>query len=270
MSFGQVTFSTVPLDKQLVGRDLITNKGNIIIEGEVDNSVNNYNSIEVEVYRDNILYSTANETLSFTSNIATFNFNLEIQAELINYSVKIYSETGGSLTLEKEIVEIVAGDAYIILGQSNAAARQWPGNSSANGFIDNYIRVYASGTDNSNDLITNNAWYIGQGDGIQNTNGNTGQWGLKLANSIVSNTNIPVAIFNGADDGKVIAFFQAPVDYQTSQSSNYGRLYYRINKTGLKNYVRGFLWSQGPRDAIDNNVTTIYYKNEFNTLIKAI
>ena len=263
--YGQVTFTTVPSDKQLVGRDLITNKGNIIIEGEVDNSVNNYNSIEVEVYRDNVLYSTDSETLNFTSNIASFDFNFEIDAELVNYSIKIYSETGGSLTLEEEIFEIVAGDAYIILGQSNAAARKWTGNNSANGFMDNFIRVYASGTSNPSTLITTSGWYFGQGDSKQNVIGNTGQWGLKLANAIVNNTNIPVAIFNGADDGKAISFFQAPVDYQSSLSSNYGRLYYRINETGLKNFVRGFLWSHGPKDA-DNNETTIYYKNAFNTL----
>ena len=262
LSYGQVTFNTIPLDKQLLGRDLITNKGSIIIEGEVNKSASNYNSIQVEVYRDNILYNTSSHTLNFTSNIASFNFDIKIDAELVNYSVKIFSEINSSLILEKEIDDIVAGDVYIIQGQSNAEARKLSGVASANGFIDPFIRVYANGTNTTSNLLSNDEWYIGQGDGSRDSDGNTGQWGLKLANSIVNTTNIPVAIFNGAVGGKEIDFFKAPSDYQTSQSSNYGKMYYRLTKTGLKNYVRSVLWSQGEHNA-KVATSTAEYKNEF-------
>ena len=37
IGFGQVSFSTIPQNKQLVGRDLSTNQGSIMINGEVNN-----------------------------------------------------------------------------------------------------------------------------------------------------------------------------------------------------------------------------------------
>ncbi len=62
---------------------------------------------------------------------------------------------------------------------------------------------------------------------------------------ILDSYQIPVAIFNGADGGESISFFQAPIDYQTSLDSNYAKLYFRLNNTDLKNNVRAILWSQG-------------------------
>ena len=79
--------------------------------------------------------------------------------------------------------------------------------------------------------------------------------------------DIPVAIFNGADGGKPISFFDRPSDYTSSTDSNYGRLFYRLNKTGLKNYVRGILWSQGEADSFSNGLSTEQYKSSFETLM---
>ncbi len=265
LSYGQVTFSKLPLNKQLVGRDVATNTGNIIVEGEVNNTGATYDAIEVELYRDEVLQNSSTQTqlLTFSGNLAPFNFTIPIVAELHNYSIKIYGKQGSTLTLEKEVVELVAGDVYIIQGQSNAVAEMTSGSANAN--INDFIRVYAFGDSDEADLLGNDTWYRGQGDGDIETNGNVGQWGLKLARMLVDNHNIPVAIFNGAHPGVEIAFFQRPPNYQTSLDSNYGRLYYRLNKTGLKNKVRAVFWSQGEQDGgIGTPLTT--YKNSFITL----
>lgn len=260
ISYGQVAFNNIPLNKQLIGRNLDTNLGHIIVEGEVNNSSVNYDTLLIETYKDNVLYNSVSSPLNYNSGLATFNFDIPIVAELSNYSIKIYGQLGTSSTIEKVVDDIVAGDVFIIQGQSNAEAKVF--NGSANGNQNNFIRVYANGTDNSANLINNDEWFIGQGDGSRNTNGNTGQWGLKLAKSIVESTNIPVAIFNGAHSGKPISFFQSPSDYETSLLSNYGRLYHRINKTELKNYVRAIFWAQGESDGTIST-STIEYKNNF-------
>ena len=67
---------------------------------------------------------------------------------------------------------------------------------------------------------------------------------------------IPIAIFNGAHGCQPIEFFQAPGNYATSTSSNYGRMYYRLNKTGLKANVRGILWSQGEANSFGSGLAT--------------
>lgn len=262
LSFGQVTFNNIPLDKQLIGRDINTNLGHIIVEGEVNNLSVNYDTLLIELYRDNVLHNSVSSALNYNSGLATFNFDISIVAQLSNYSIKIYGKLESSLTFVKEVIDIVAGDVFIIQGQSNAEARSF--NGSANGNQNNFIRVYSSSTADPTVLINNDQWFIGEGDGYSNTNGNAGQWGLKLANSIVESTNIPVAIFNGASSGSPISFFLAPNNYKTSLTSNYGRLYYRLTKTKLKNYVRAVFWAQGESDGMAYaGSSTIEYKNAF-------
>ncbi|SDS09981.1 Por secretion system C-terminal sorting domain-containing protein [Polaribacter sp. KT25b] len=263
-SYTQITFNKIPLNKQLVGRDLTTNIGNIIIEGSVSNLAIYYSSIEVELYRNNKIQTTTTKTLNYSSNSASFNFNIPILAELVNYSIKIYGLSESTRTLEKEVTDIVAGDVYIIQGQSNAIAFNY---GSSNSYVSNFIRVFGKGTDNAIDLQNNSNWFIGIGDAGTGTNGNTGQWGLKLANNIINTNNIPIAIFNGADGAKSINFFQAPENYQTSLASNYSRLYYRLKTSGLTDYVRAVLWSQGESDG--NSTTITQYKNLFIELKKS-
>ena len=264
LSFGQ-TFTKIPLDNQLIPRDLSTNKGNAKIEGSV-NASTNYTKLRVEVFRNTSLLNSTDISLNYTNFQASFAFNaLLIEAELAKYSFKIYGvKSNNTATLVKTVSNVVAGDVYIIQGQSNAEANFRNGSSNAN--TSDYIRVYASGTDNSTNLLANDTWYIAQGDGDRFSNGNTGQWGLKLARMLVDNLQIPIAIFNGGHGGAPISFFQADANYKTSQNSNYAKMYYRLNKTGLKNNVRAVLWSQGEANAQGGYIAINDYKTAFKTL----
>jgi len=272
IAFCQVTFTSIPIDKQLVGRDVITNTGDVIIEGEVDNTSVTYDAIEVELYRDGVLQSTHPKSLTFTSNLAPFSFTIPIVSELFNYSIKIYGKLGAVSTLEKEVVEIVAGDVYIIQGQSNAVAYNF-GEDVPDPDVLNYsefIRVYANGESDETLLIANDNWYEGTGGLWIDANGNTGMWGQKLAKTLVDIHNIPVAIFNSAHPGERISFFEPDPDPNTPFTylgRNYGRLYYRLNKTGLTNKVRALFWSQGEADGSTNGNTSIAdYKTSFLNL----
>lgn len=259
---GQVTFDTIPLDRQLYGRDTSTNLATVVISGEVSDVAVSYQSIQINVTRNSAFYGTYTYPLTYSSGIAPFTFSIPIMAELANYTFKIYGKFGTTLTLVKTVSDVVAGDAIIIQGQSNAEAQMHSGTSNA--YLSNYVRVYASGHQLEGNLIANNSWFLGQGDGNQNTNGNTGQWGLKLGRMLVDSVKIPIAVFNGAHGGMEIDFFRAPVDYQTSQSSNYGKMYYRLERTGLRDNVRAVLWSQGERDADTSLATsTEDYKTAF-------
>jgi hypothetical protein len=265
LAIGQINYTTVPIDLQLVARDKVTNLGNVKIEGNVDQS-SGYGSIKVEVYRNEVLLNTVDNELTYIDSKAPFVFNLSIQAELANYSFKIYGYNSSNIIYElnKTISNIVAGDAYIIQGQSNAVAAKYSGSANTN--KSDFIRVYASGTSDPVELLANDSWYVANGDVNSASNGNTGQWGLKLARLLVDNLQIPVAIFNGAHSGKGISFFKAPLEYKNSQNSNYARLYYRLNKTGLKDNVRAVLWSQGESDAQTSYTSILTYKNYFRAL----
>ena len=223
-----------------------------------------YDSLILELYKNESLIETFNENLEYNDGEANFEFIVTIASELSSYDIKIYTEKNGTIELRKTVNEIVSGDVFVIQGQSNAAAVQY--NGSSNGYQDNFIRVYSGGYTGSNGLLTDDEWYYGQGDGNENSGGNTGQWGMALAKMVLDELQIPIAIFNGAHGGQPIAFFQADENYTTSTNSNYGRLYYRLNKTGLKSAVRGVLWSQGEADSFNNGLNTNSYKIAFNTL----
>ena len=62
---------------------------------------------------------------------------------------------------------------------------------------------------NSSGLLNDDQWYYAQGDGNEDSGGNAGQWGLALAKMIKDQLDIPIAIFNGADGGKPISFFES-------------------------------------------------------------
>ena len=93
---------------------------------------------------------------------------------------------------------------------------------SANGDQSDFIRVYASGTQSPGYLLNNLRWFIGQGDGHRDTQGNTGQWGLSLARHIVDNEQIPVCIFNGARGGWDLTRFYKDHDDPENIHTNYG------------------------------------------------
>ena len=225
-----------------------------------------FESITVELYKFDNIQETLVENLNFNNDNAQFNIDININAELSKYNIKIYADSQNESVLIKEVNDIVCGDVFIVQGQSNAAAVKYSGTSSA--YNSDYVRVYAGGATSSSGLINNEQWYYGQGDGNENTNGNTGQWGIVLAKKLIDELSIPIAIFNGAHGGQPIEFFQRPNNYQASTDSNYGRLFYRLEKTGLKDNVRGLLWSQGEANSgASNNLSTDQYKSYFENLM---
>jgi len=263
-SFGQVTFTKVPINKQLVARDLNTNLGTVTVSGNVNNSGVSYDAIQIEVLREGVAYNTTSQNLSFSGNTASFNIDITIASELANYTITVKGIAAGNSTSIRSASEVVAGDVFIVQGQSNAEANSRNGSANAN--QSPFIRVYASGTENGANLQNKHKWFTAEGDRHKDIDGNAGQWGLKLARMLMNDLQIPIAIFNGAHGGQAIEFFQSPADYKTSTSSNYGRMYYRLNKTGLKHNVRAILWSQGEANSFNSGMNTDVYINYFNTL----
>ena len=251
-----VTLTEFPETLQFYGRDLQTNKAVIPIEGIV-NSIGD--SVSVVILKEGQAYSQ--QGIKPTS--LNFELSPEIDAELTEYTIQLYVTASGTTTLYQTADSIVAGDVYIITGQSNSVARMHDGSAAEN--ESEFIRVYGLGSEFESTLTENLKWFIGQGDGDRESVGNTGQWGLHMAKQIVDNQNIPVCIFNGARGGwPIINFIKEDADPE-NLSTNYGRLLYRLNRTNLANKVRALFWYQGENDAsIDTPILT--YKELFNDL----
>jgi hypothetical protein len=266
---GQISFTAIPMDSSLIARDLKSNLGTILIQGKVNNTSTAYDSLCLKTYRNSVLKDSVYQDLSYSSGLAPFNLSYQIPAELDEYAIKIYGVKNKVQTLDTIINGIVAGDVYIIEGQSNAFALMRDGGS-ANGNKSEFIRSFASSDSNTAGFLTYLKWGIGDGDGNGSVTGHNyvGQWGLRLARLLVDSMKIPIAIFNGACGGTPISYYERPSNYKTNLNSNYAREYYRLQLTGLQNNVRAIIWSQGETDA-KNGTSISTYVNEFDTLEKA-
>lgn len=257
----QIALTDFPEKRQLYPRDLGTNNGLVVAAGSVDNSGAAYTEMRLKIYRENILIETKTQNLVYsTGGVAPFSLSHDIPAELANYKYELYGFDGAE-TLEQATDSVVAGDAYIIQGESSAEGRIYQGTSAA--YDSDYIRVFGR-TIYSNTL--NDLWYIGQGDGDFFSNGNTGQWGLKMAKDLIDANGVPVAIFNGAHPGKDVSFFFRDDANPNNLTDNYGRLLARVEKAGLTGSIRALLWFHGETDA-DIATTTSGYKAKFASLM---
>jgi hypothetical protein len=262
--FCQITFTQIPMDSELVARDPSTNLGTVNIAGVVKKALTPYDSIDLKIYRDSKLINSICRKLSYSAGSAPFTFTFQIPAELHEYKVSVLGIKNSVQTIDTTINALVAGDAYIIDGQSNALA---PARDGQNADINKseFIRVFGNSDSSTAGLMANLKWFRGEGNGFFLENGHAGQWGLRLARLIADTMRIPVAIFNSACGGTPITEFEPPDNYSTDSNSNYGRLYYRLVHSGLQHNVRAIFWSQGETDA-DGATSTADYIDEFNTL----
>jgi hypothetical protein len=226
------------------------------------------------VYRDGNWINSYTATLNFSNGVASYNFNVQIPAERNNYRFSLYGATRWSENHLRTANNVVAGDAYIIQGQSNAVANLRGSGNTANNADDpsnspfrNFVRVYGSGSTTMN---YTKGWFIGKGNVWYDVDGHIGQWGMRLGSNLVGATNVPVAIINGAIPGEPLSYFQRNDANPFSTNTNYGRLLRRVEEAGLKNNIRALLWYQGESDnqglLSNTQLTTQQYKNGFTNL----
>jgi hypothetical protein len=263
-----------PKDYQLYPRDISSNKANIHVSGNVDES-SGYTEVRLKRYRDGSLAKTINVPLTYNNGSASYDISDQITAELKNYKYSLYGFKNLQETLIKTANNVVAGDAYIVQGQSNATANLRGPFSTANNADDpsnspnrNFVRVYGNG---STSLSYTHGWFIGRGNSWYDTDGQTGQWGMRLGSNLAGAENIPIAIINGSNPGQRISYFKRNDNNPSDPNTNYGRLLIRITESGLKNNIRAILWHQGESDIVGalstSGLTTDQYKNAFTDLV---
>jgi hypothetical protein len=252
----QVTYTQFPLNLQLFARNLATNKATVPFQGKVA-VTSLFTELRLKKLRNQALQNTFTIPLVFGIDSASFLLTDSLNAELANYTYRLYGYRSSTNTevLLNSADSVVAGDVYIIEGQSNAEAKMYNGSGVENNSP--YIRVYGNGSETG---IYPEQWFVGQGDGNRSTNGNTGQWGLRVASKIILEYGIPVAIFNGAMPGQALFYFQKY--YAPTNNNNYIRLLNRITKAKLKSGIRGVFWHQGESNA-PSNTSTVGYRAAF-------
>jgi len=251
--------SKAPRHYQLLPRDLSTNKGTAVYEGSLE-TPGAYDEVRLKVFRNDVLVQTLNDNTP-----AAFSFQVEIPAELANYRFKLMGVKNGLEYPEAEAHDVVAGDAYIIQGQSNAVAaipfdledtiphayryRRHP-------FVRNFGLKYEG------DSLY--VWHKEADDNGYYADNRSGQWGLLLAKKIAEEQGIPVAILNGGIGGIAIDNMLPDPLEPHSTSRPYGQFYQRLDRSGLRNHIRAILFFQGETNALPGyNETVESYKNKY-------
>ncbi|MBX7043337.1 MAG: hypothetical protein K1X85_10595 [Ignavibacteria bacterium] len=227
-------------------------------------STSGYDSVYIEVYRNNVLWKRKSNKLNYTSGSAAFSIGQNIYCELAEYKFRLYIKAGSTSTLMNTADSLVCGDVYLVAGQSNSH----PTSSYAT-YKNEFCRSFGVQTANYNGNNYNpadTAWGLSRADGsVYYFSGpyNVGVWALKLQEMIRNTYGIPTCFINGGRASTTISMNLKNASNPTDLSSVYGKLLYRVQKSGLASKVKAIFWYQGESDG-----TTAWtnYLSSFRTL----
>ena len=244
ISTPNIIFTDIPKNMQVCPRLLSTNYANVKIAGTV--LATGYDYIIAKVYRETVLQAVLTQSLVYSAGKANFNLSPTIKAELANYNLIIALLNGSTENVVANVNNVVAGDVYIINGQSNALALNRFG-SSANANIGPFLRSFGTHHEIPSLVAADLSWHQAEGD-LGYAQASVGQWAIRMGRVLIDETGIPIAIINNANSGKAISFFQRNNANHEDLNTNYGRLLYRVRQAGVENNVRAILWYQGESD----------------------
>ncbi len=254
IAFGQfienISFTELPQDFQLFPRD--ANRNTFVpIKGTV---LNRWKTVSVVVFREGKIYTYQKVKTNSPSN--NFALNPTIKAEKAEYSIRIYaSDNDKDSTFIIEKKNIVAGDFYVIYGDSNADTQgvvtYYPTNK--------YIRTF--GTYN-HDVQT--VGYLGK-DTLWSINENyflpkVGAWGSYLQEIIASRYDIPVCIITGGGPGMHIDLLADRATNPFVTGGLYNTFAYRVKKSGLIDHIKGFFFWHGVYELFSKTDAVAYDK----------
>ncbi|MDI9874404.1 sialate O-acetylesterase [Flectobacillus rivi] len=256
---GTTNFSALPRDYQLYPRDN-NNQGLITIKGSTTNQNTNYYSVVVN--RDNAKYLYQKANINISSSLqGNFAFpNIFIKAEKSNYDFYIYQVLkSGDSTLITQAKNVVAGDVIVLTGQSNSTG--FFNDSRTNPFC----RTFGKITDIFNTAYYNAADTLWTISNKESYTFGVGTMGFELQKLILDNYGIPTCLINGGTHWSgAQQHALRTVDNPTDLTNTYGRLLYRIQKAGLQNAVKAFIYRQGESEAYGEGSN---FKKFFNIIL---
>lgn len=208
-------------------------------------------TIKLIVLKNGELQSEYSEEI-FENKHHEIQFGAAISAELSEYSFLLYCDEN----LIDRADSVVAGDVYIIAGQSNAVAYDYENKSYQK---NEFIRSYGTMLFDSTACVNESEWGVATSFGSAK-HLQIGVWGMKLASGIVDSIGIPVCIINGGVSSSPIEWHQRNNSNPTDLSSIYGRILYRATKSKVAESVKGLIWWQGEANEPEG------YAESFDTL----
>ena len=238
---GTATVDVAPRPSAVLARDVVTDVGTATFHGTVASQGYTHVFAEVRVGED--VRSQTTVPLCGAAPVA-FDLAVPIPSELTAFDVHLSLVRDDTRQEFFTVTDLVAGDLYVITGQSNSVAGQVSGDANEN--QGPFIRSFGSNTTDGNASAADVAWRIADGNGY---GGNAiGQWGIRMAALLSAAHETPIGVVNGGLGGQPIGFFQRNDADPTDPATNYGRLLTRLRNGGVDQSLRAILWYQGEND----------------------
>ena len=215
-----------------------------------------YDTVKLEVFRDDTLINTLKKSLSYTSSVAPFAFVPKIHAGLYEYAFKIHLLNSKKDTVVAYRKDITCGDVFLIDGQSNTVY-SYAGSS----YTNEYIRTFGSNLSFNDGDPYDTSWDKANGSSFNYYT--ICSWGIKMAQLLKEKNKMPICIINQGVGGTTVGFHLKDTTNPYNLSTNYGRMLYRMKKSGLTNNPKAICWYQGESNSLYD------YENQFTTLHKS-
>ncbi|MDZ7896649.1 MAG: fibronectin type III domain-containing protein [Arcicella sp.] len=234
---GKIIFDKLPDNLQLYPRN-DRDEAQVPIAGQIEEAGWAYFS--VQIFREDKQIGYQRSNLSYTGDIGKFQFNpITIKAELAEYHFKVFVVNDKKDSTQIVFREhVVAGDAFLIGGQSNALAL-------VSEIIVPYRNKFARSYGAAYPYEPMN-WAI-----TEYGNQRVGQLGGGIQKKIIEKYKIPVCIINQAVGGINLGLsLQRNAGNLGDLSNNYGITYARVQKAGFLNGgIKAFIWRQGENES---------------------
>ncbi|OGS35784.1 MAG: hypothetical protein A2293_05105, partial [Elusimicrobia bacterium RIFOXYB2_FULL_49_7] len=226
-----VSLSEFPKRLQLFARDA-QDSAVVTMSGCVTTA--GFDSVSVRLYKNGVLSQRLADALTYVDDSAFFSFSPKIHAELASYKVEFYIGSALNATADS----LLCGDAYLVDGQSNAQGSEVT-------YYSPWLRTFA---------LSDTAWH----------RGSSSSW--NIGQSIIVNHAVPVCFFNGAVGATGISQHMR----DTTLSSIYGKLLFRITRAGLRNGIKAMFWYQGESESREDSLyNAVGYADLFELLHNA-
>ena len=247
-SLAGVLFDRLPADNQLYPRGA-DNTAEIAVRGSV--VAGRYSDVRLRVVADGERLLERRAAIGSGLGRSEFAFSVDLPAGLVSYRFVVELFDGRDWRVAARSENVTVGDVYLVQGQSNAVATDYHFEGLANQNQRNWIRSFGSASTFPAIVENDLNWYVADGLG-SNGSGTIGAWALKTARLLSELYQVPIAVLNGAVGGTAISYHlrddAQPVDLET----NYGRLLYRAEMSGVRQAARALIWYQGESDT--NNI----------------
>lgn len=198
-------------------------------------------SVFVRVFADDKPFATETARLAADKK---YSLSVKLDLGLIRYRTEFGSTTGEKETVLHNAKNIICGDAFLIIGQSNAVATDF---GEENPLVPSeWVRTFGAtaGDPNGSRLkLWANAEARSPGGKSE-----IGYWGMELGRRLVESEKIPICIINGAVGGTRIDEHQRNNADPTDVSTIYGRQLWRVQQAKLTHGIRAVIWHQGEND----------------------